>query len=240
MIDIHSHILPGIDDGAINMEEAVEMAAMAAESGVKYMVATPHCNIPGVCDNYLDKRFIRNFKDFRQTIKEMQIPVQILPGMEIFATPELPTLLKEKKVLTLNGSKYFLVEFSFDEEFWLCSEILLKCRKTGFIPVIAHPERYECIQDKPEYAAEWIKNGYALQINKGSILGRFGRKAKRTADVLLQRRQASCVASDAHSAYRRTTHMKEIQEYLAYEYGEEYAQALLLKNPLKILKSMVL
>lgn len=240
MIDIHSHILPGIDDGAINTEEAIEMAIMAVESGVKYMVATPHSNVPGICDNYLNKQFIEHFKEFRNIIREMQIPLQLLPGMEIFATPELPQLLKAKKVLPINGSKYFLTEFAFDEEFWFCSEILKECQSIGFIPIIAHPERYECIQDNPEYVAEWTKNGYAMQINKGSILGRFGRSAKRTADILLQRRMVTCVASDAHSSYRRTPHMGEIQEYLTYEYGQEYAKTLLRDNPLKILKSIKL
>ena len=94
--------------------------------------------------------------------------------MEIFATEELPSLLRRKRVWTLNETDYFLTEFSFREDPDFCEEILKRCTALGFRPVIAHPERYYFVQDDPQLAFEWCLAGYALQINKGSLLGRFG------------------------------------------------------------------
>ena len=186
MIDIHSHILPGVDDGAMNIEESLEMAAMAAESGVDYIVATPHCNIPGVYDNYWGPSMKESLVKLRRAVNECDIPIRIVAGMEIFVTPELPDLFRKKKLLTLNGTRYFLTEFDFSEDMQECDKVLKECKSLGFIPVIAHPERYYFIQEYPEYVFEWLKQGYGIQVNKGSILGRFGRAARRTADTLLE------------------------------------------------------
>lgn len=236
MIDIHSHILPGIDDGSPDIEESIEMAMIAADSGVKYLVATPHCNIPGLFDNYLDERLMEAFMELRRVVNEEKIPIQILAGMEVFATPNLPELFRKKKIFSLNGTKYFLVEFAFDEDPRFCDAVLRDCRSLGYIPVIAHPERYYSVQEYPEIVFEWRMQGYGIQINKGSVLGRFGRSAKKTVDKLLRHQLVSCVASDAHSSYQRTPHMGEVLEYLLDEYGPEYTNLLLEENPQRILK----
>ena len=235
MIDIHSHILPGVDDGAMNIEESLEMAAMAAESGVDYIVATPHCNIPGVYDNYWGPSMKESLVKLRRAVNECDIPIRIVAGMEIFVTPELPDLFRKKKLLTLNGTRYFLTEFDFSEDMQECDKVLKECKSLGFIPVIAHPERYYFIQEYPEYVFEWLKQGYGIQVNKGSILGRFGRAARRTADTLLEQGMISCVASDAHSSYQRTPFMGEIYDYLMEENGPAYTQVLLENNPKRIL-----
>ncbi len=240
MIDIHAHILPGVDDGAPDMETALEMAAMAADSGVKYLVATPHCNIPGMYRNYYDENLVKHFLRFQQEVKKAEIPLQVFAGMEIYATKELPALLRKNKVLGLNGTNYLLMEFDFDEDPFFCHSILKKCKENGYLPIIAHPERYYFVQRHPEIAFEWYEDGYFLQVNKGSIQGRFGRTASGVARFLLENRAVCCVASDAHSSWSRTTHMREIQEYLQEIYGVDYAEKLLLENPLKILKGLIL
>ena len=113
MIDIHAHILPGIDDGAADMESALEMAAMAVESGVTIMVATPHSSAYGRMQNHWGEQLVRRVKDFRSALEQANIPLKIAPGMEIFGTPEVPELLKQKRMLGLNGSDYPLIEFPF-------------------------------------------------------------------------------------------------------------------------------
>lgn len=240
MIDIHSHILPGVDDGSYDMEESIEMATMAAESGVQYLVATPHCNIPGMFDNYLNKSLLDTFARLKRVLTELKIPVRILGGMEVFATPELPELFQKKKILTLNGTQYFLTEFAFDEDPWFCENVLRDCKNMGYIPIIAHPERYYFVQEDPELVYEWAALGYGIQVNKGSILGKFGRSAKKTVDLLMDHHLVSCVASDAHSSYQRTTHMQECQKYLKEAYGPAYAHMLLVDNPQKILTGKAL
>ena len=115
MIDIHAHILPGIDDGAEDIYDTLEMARMAVDSGVKAMVATPHCNLPGLFDNYFSDAYVKVFQDSVQALAREKIPLRLYPGMEAFATDNLPDLLVDGKIMPLNQSRYVLVEFSFDE-----------------------------------------------------------------------------------------------------------------------------
>ena len=236
MIDIHTHVLPGIDDGADGMDTALEMLAMAADSGVETLVTTPHCNIPDEFDNYVSPELERLWRYVEREAERAAIPVKLCRGMEIFGTEELPDLLTQGRVWTLNGTKYFLTEFSFGEDPDFCRHILRQCRERGFWPVIAHPERYTFVQEDPNIAYEWCTAGYGLQLNKGSLLGRFGRPAKDTAQLLMEHGLVACVASDAHSTYQRSTHMEEIRGYLAEEYGQDYMRLVLEENPSRILR----
>lgn len=235
MIDIHTHVLPGIDDGSSSMEMSLELLSMAADSGVRAIVATPHCNIPDEYENYVSPGLIDLWNRLLAAKKKAGIEIHLCRGMEIYATTDLPRLLAERKVWTLNGTNYFLMEFGFREDPDFCRLILRQCADLGFRPIIAHPERYYFIQNDPELAYEWCVNGYGLQINKGSLLGRFGKGPQYTAESLLRHGVVACVASDAHNPRQRTTHMKEIQLYLMEEYGEEYARLLLRENPARIL-----
>lgn len=235
MIDIHTHVLPGIDDGSSSKEESMEMLSMAEESGVKVLVTTPHCNIPDVFNNYVSEDLERLWRHVEAEAKRIGIGLKLCRGMEIFATEELPRLLESGRVWTLNGTQYFLVEFDFGEDPDFCRYILEKSRNRGFRPVVAHPERYACVQDDPAVAFEWCIRGYALQLNKGSLLGKFGREAQITAELLADHGLAACVASDAHSPYQRTTHMGQIRRFLTEQFGEAYARLLLEENPLRIL-----
>jgi protein-tyrosine phosphatase len=235
MIDIHSHVLPGVDDGSQSMEESLALLAQAADSGVSTLVATPHCNIPDEYENYAGPALTALFEELDQAREEAGIPLRLCRGMEVFATEDLPELLRDGKIWTLNGSRYFLMEFAFQEDPDFCGEILRRCRKQGFRPVIAHPERYEFVQADPQLAFEWCISGCALQINKGSILGRFGPEPRRMAELLLEHGLAACAASDAHSPYQRSTHMGELRHYLIMEYGEAYCRLLLEENPARIL-----
>lgn len=148
VLDIHSHILPGVDDGAWDWQETLRMAKMAADSGVSILVATPHC-IPGKFDNFEGTYLRRQFSLLKEQIKENKIPIQILTGMEVFVTEELPDLLWQKKVCTLNNTKYLLLEFDFGEPLFWCRKMLQNVTDMGYIPMIAHPERYDELQQAP-------------------------------------------------------------------------------------------
>lgn len=236
MIDLHTHVLPGIDDGSQNMDMSLEMLSLAAESGVDILVATPHCNIPDEFENYVDEDLEALWDELDWERERAEIPIQLCKGMEIFATPDLPSLLQEGKVWTLNGTRYFLTEFSFNEDPDFCWEILQACEKLDYYPIIAHPERYFFVQEDPELAYEWCTAGYGLQLNKGSLLGRFGPEPQKTAELLMDHGLVACIASDAHRPYRRSTYMEEIRRYLAEEYGEPCMQLLLEENPARILQ----
>ena len=235
MIDIHTHVLPGVDDGSQSMEMSLEMLALAADSGVEALVTTPHCNIPDEYENYASEQMLSLWERLDRARKAEGIPVKLYRGMEIFATAELPELLLSRRVWTLNDTSYFLTEFAFDEDPLFCYDVLARCKKLGFHPVIAHPERYYFIQDDPQIAYDFCTDGCALQINKGSVLGRFGPDAMDTAHLLLQHGLCACLASDAHSPQQRSTFMTEILDVVSEEFGSSYAQLLLHENPARIL-----
>jgi len=234
MVDIHAHILPGIDDGAQDIYDTLEMAYMAADSGVRSIVATPHCNIPGYFDNYFGETYIEVYKKAVEAIQKEGIPLQVLPGMEVYATYNLPDLIVDKKIMPLNQSRYILIEFGFDEDPEFASDLLERVSEVGAKPVVAHVERYEFVQDDPKIIYQWRKRGYVIQVNKGSLLGGFGKRAQRTVYRLLDHKLVSVVASDAHGTDRRTTHMREAYEEVGFEYSGKLAERLFQRNPMQI------
>ena len=155
MIDLHCHILPGVDDGSADEEESCAMARLAVESGVTDIAATPHCNAPDPFYNYADSALHARFARLRQRLEREQIPLRIHEGMEVFTTPELPRLLDEGRLLTLGGTRYLLIEFAFGESEWFFDEMLAAVRARGLTPVLAHPERYTCVQDEPRLLRRW-------------------------------------------------------------------------------------
>lgn len=234
MIDIHAHILPGIDDGAKDIYDTLEMAKIAADSGVTSIVATPHCNLSGYFENYFGKSYIEVFARAEEAIRKEQIPIRLLPGMEVFATPDLPDLIVDRKIMPLNQSRYILIEFAFDESPDFADNLLRRVREVGARPVVAHVERYDFVQDYPEIIYNWRKKGYAIQVNKGSFLGHFGKHAQSTAHLLLKHNLISVVASDAHSPYQRTPYLLEAYEELCAEYPKKKIDLLFQNNPEKI------
>lgn len=237
MTDLHCHILPGLDDGAQTLQDALDMARLAAVSGVNAIVATPHCNLPhGECQNFLSDDLLQAIAAFRQALKDSDIPLRLYGGAEVFCTPETPGLLKEQKLLPLAGSRYLLTEFYFDEAPEFMEACFTAICEQGFIPVIAHPERYEAIQRAPEIIMRWFHKGQIIQLNKGSILGRLGPHAQQTARWILERGLAHVVASDAHSANVRTPHMAHLRRHLEEVYDPQYAKILLSINPGRIVR----
>ena len=115
MIDIHTHILPGVDDGAVDIYDSIDMAALAYESGTKVIVATPHCNIPGVYSNYFSKQYCETFQRTKEILKREVPGITLLAGMEVFTTEALPRLLTDGKIFPINRTRYILMEFDFGE-----------------------------------------------------------------------------------------------------------------------------
>ena len=235
MIDLHTHILPELDDGSQDMEDSLEMCALALEGGVDTIVATPHSNQMGRFENFHSEQLEQRFSLLKQAIAEEQLPIQLFLGMEIFASDDLEEKIRDGMLISLNHSRYYLIEFPFDALPWQIGEELEQIFAAGGIPLIAHPERYFCVQEQPALVYQWLQLGCLTQINKGSPLGRFGRHAAHTAEFLLANRLVTCVASDAHGPYIRTTFMGDIQEYLYDRFGESEMLRLTHENPYRIL-----
>lgn len=236
MVDIHAHIMPGIDDGARDWEDVYEMAAMAADSGVDTIVCTHHSNLPGLYDNFNSERLDRLFREVQERLAFGRFPLRVLRGMEIFATPDICDKIWKGQLLPVNRTNYFLVEFAFGESPEYMRDVLYDMLDQGMRPVIAHPERYDAIMENPFLLSGWEKKGVLSQINKSSVLGKFGREIEKTAHVLLENNLVTCIASDAHRPYARTTHMEEIRQFLIKYYSEEAAWKLLEENPRRIIE----
>ena len=239
MIDLHCHIIPYIDDGAKNITTAYAMAKYAWKSGVDTIVATPHCNLRDARSNYLDRDFVVLLATFRAFLKQRGLPIKILPGAEVFAhNDNIRALIDQEQLATINHSRYLLVEFPFHQKAPLISETLRAIARRGLVPVIAHPERYDAVQEKPDYVAHWFESGYVIQLNKGSLLGRLGRGAYECARTLLSEGYAHVIASDAHDLkYRPPGFYRLIRER---QINPNYLKLLLEHNPLRIISDQPL
>lgn len=238
MIDLHCHILAGVDDGAASDAESCMMAQIAVDSGVRTIAATPHFDPAAGEEQALARRLREGFVRLERLLRRQQIPLELKPGMEVFSTPDTPRLLREGCLLTLGGSRYLLLEFSFDGSAAFAEHILEEVRRQGAVPVVAHPERYHFIQAQPERLYRWLELGYVLQLNKGSFFGRFGRRAARTAHWCLREGCLHLIASDAHSPYQRTTRLSDIHEYISETASQTAADLLLRHNPAHILADL--
>lgn len=234
MIDLHSHILPGLDDGAQTLQDSLAMARMAVDSGITTVVATPHCA------NDRHREVYESWQFLREALQECEIPLQLLLGMEIFGTPDTARMLRDGQLYTLNGSRYPLVEFSFHSDGEEETAILEEICGAGFRPIVAHPERYSYIQQAPEILNDWHRMGCLFQLNRGSLMGRFGRRVQYTAVTLLERGFVTVVASDAHSSRVRTPWLKDIRQVLTEEISPDCARLLLQDNPKSIIHNEII
>ena len=236
-IDIHCHILPGLDDGAFQAEDSLQMADVALSGLTGGIVATPH-RLPG-CPYTADELKKTHFR-ISNILREKGKKITLFLGQEILLTESITPIVDglEKGILfTINGSVYPLIEFDFGEkaEYVYRSVSILVSR--GFTPIIAHPERYDFLAENPDAAWGLHDLGALLQVNKGSPAGAFGRNAAKMAAFLLEERLADFVASDAHSPFVRTPFMKDAHEWISETYSIDYADHLMFSNPLRVLKN---
>lgn len=234
MVDLHCHILPGVDDGARDMEQALAMARIAVAGGTEAIVTTPHCGLPGQKGNFWGQNMRSQFLALRQAIDAAGIPLELFPGMEFFGGEDLGELYEMGKLLPLSGSRYLLVEFYFDENADYMERVLEQAVFAGLTPVIAHPERYSAVQRNPQWVENWFRKGYIIQSNKGSILGDLEPRAEETVWDLLEHGLVHVVGSDAHSHRHRTPDLSRVRWQLTEAFGREYAALLLEENPRRI------
>lgn len=235
-IDIHSHILPGIDDGAASDEEMLAMAEVAAAGGSSIVVATPHVDHEG---GRFDYRIIApEVARCNALISERGIPVELIPGVEVRINAGMSGLLAETsaEVLTLGGTgRYLLADIPMLEAPLGMQELLFEAQLKGLTPIIAHPERCRPFVEDPGLLSELADRGMEIQIDSDSLEGRFGRDAHRLGWALLREGTARLVASDAHSATVRNPDLSKVAESLDKRLGDGSAQLLLYENPRRVL-----
>ena len=235
MIDIHAHILPGVDDGSPSLASSLEMARLALEGGVDAMIATPHCNLPEGDGALWADALARRTEKLSAALAEENIPLRLYAGMEIFGLPDTAEKLRDGSLCTLAASRYPLIEFPFYDYGLEATALLDRVLALGLRPIVAHPERYRYAQDEPRLLNLWADMGCLLQVNRGSLLGRFGPRAEALGHGLVARGFAAFVASDAHTSVVRTPWMRDVQQLLRRESSPRTARLLLEENAERVL-----
>ena len=240
LCDIHTHVLPGVDDGAPDLDYALQMLENAAASDVELLAVTPHCNVPNFEGNYWDEMLQKRFAQLQEAATAADIPVKLVLGAEVRVSDDLPTLLAQGRIPTLNGGRYVLTEFRSDADKTAFLPALQGILAAGYIPLVAHPERYAAVCRNPRIVEEWLDCGCHLQLTGGSLLGSYGRTVQRTAHTLLRRDFVACVASDAHGVHGRSNFLLDVYDHLHVHYSKAYANCLMCINPLRICRDETL
>lgn len=234
LIDIHCHVLFGVDDGAKTLEDAVEMLKKATESGVTKLIVTPHYMEDGYKSS--PKEIMDKISSLKQKIKEEKINIEIYPGEEVFIFLNIYEKLNGKEILSLNNTKYVLIEFPLYEEINYIDDIIFKLTSMEKIPIIAHPERYLTSVKNFDKIKKLIANGALLQINANSLVGHYGKKQQEIAIKLLKNNMAHFVASDAHSAEGFVLLEKSLRK-LKEIVGEKKYNEITIENEEKLLNN---
>ncbi len=232
MIDIHSHILPGIDDGARTLEESLEMAEIAAADGIEQIVATPHV-FKGLSDDPEPAEVIDQVNALQAAVAAK---LRILPGSEAHVTHDLAEQAKLQRVTTINRRNYLLVEFPQVTVPVGADEIFYKLQLQAIHPILVHPERNIQIQKQPSLVAEYVTRGVLIQVTAMSIAGEFGTSAKKCAETLLQHHCVHFLATDAHRPSKRPPILSRGRDAAARIVGEGAAWRLVYDNPLAVVE----
>ena len=233
MWDFHSHILPFLDDGAEDIEEAIAMAKIAVQEGIDTIVATPHYI---AVEQELSKEIvIKSIEKITNILREGKIPLKILPGMEVFGEWKILEKIDQGKVLSLNHTRYILIELPMHHIPEDTEDLFYELRLRGFTPILAHPERYVEIQEDPNLLIDWIQGGVLTQVNATSLTGVLGQAAQETARILVNHHMVHILGTDAHTSRRRSPRMKEAIKHINQLVDSAEAHLILEEYPRKIL-----
>jgi protein-tyrosine phosphatase len=234
LIDLHAHIVPGVDDGAKSYAESLKMLQIAEFDGIGTIVATPH--VLSIHNRIKDiEKIFTATREFLEQLKRSPLNLQVLQGAEVFFTTDIIDNLKQYgQFLALNGGSYFLLEFPFEFIFPGTWDFIFNILTEGWIPIIVHPERNKVIQRNPGILFDWVKTGALIQLNAGSLKGTFGEEARATSFHLLHHNLVHVIASDAHSPDLRAPQLSFVRDALVNQ-GIEIAHLLLYSIPQSIL-----
>ncbi len=233
MIDLHSHLLPGIDDGSKSLRMSVEMARMAAADGIQVMACTPHI-LPGVYDN-AGPTIEAATAILRKALKLAGIRLALITGADAHVAPDLANGLREGRVLALNGSRYVLLEPPHHVPPPRLADYVFSLHSAGYVAVLTHPERLSWIESHYRLVKQLARNGVLMQITAGSLTGRFGPRARYWAERMLAEGHCHVLATDAHDLERRPPCLSEGRDAAARAVGEQEAIHLVSTRPRAII-----
>lgn len=219
MIDIHCHILPGIDDGAKTIQDSLAMAREAVREGIHTIIATPHLN-----SQYNNRKqlVVNKVEELNQAIQEAEINLNILPGQEPRIYGEIIEDMSKDEIQTLNNSQYVFIEFPSNHVPRYTEQLLFDLQVKGLTPIIVHPERNSELIERPEVLYHLVEKGALTQVTASSLCGYFGKKIKTFSNQLVEANLTHFIASDAHNVNNRTFKMDEAFSLIDSTFGNDY------------------
>ena len=234
-IDIHTHILPGVDDGAESMAQSIRMAKQAAMEGFSDIILTPHQKADRRCVTY--EGTLRRMTLLQEKVDELRIPVRFHPGAELFYRHGMEALLEEGRLHTLADSHYALVEFFPGEEYSYIRDALVRISSYGYLPILAHVERYLSVTSEAGRAQQLKENtGCFFQVNASSLTGDAGFAIKSAGRKIVRQGLADFVATDSHNDTGRSPRISHCAGWLEKKLGKQEAERLLIQNPRAVLE----
>lgn len=235
MIDFHSHIIPNIDDGSTSMKDTINMINEARQAGFTEIISTSH---------YIQKYYDLDCFEREEILdiikkkvsEKKEINIKLYLGSEIYFTPEIIELVKNKKASTINNTRYLLFELPMNTKPLFVKEMVYKLMQNGYIPIIAHPERYSYVQENIRYIEELAGMGVLFQSNYGSIIGMYGNSAKKTLKKLLKNNLISFLGSDVHRTGQIYPKIPKALKKLRKILSIEELEKLTTLNAQKVLK----
>jgi protein-tyrosine phosphatase len=235
MIDLHNHILPAIDDGAANLDESLEIARQFVSEGLDRIAATPHFEPEGGMG--VPAREVRErVSALQAALDGAGIALTVLPGHELYLTPDAPTLLRSGVVCPLAGSTFVLVEVSPAQPPMYLDDTLYQVALAGYRPILAHPERYAFIQSDLDRVDSLVSRDIFLQLTAPALLGEYGPAVRKTAEQILRRGAYALAASDRHHPGPLRS-LAALHERITQRFGLDLADLLLRDNPARVLES---
>lgn len=217
MIDIHCHILPGIDDGPETEEASLAMANQAVEQGIRTIIATPHHKnnrYENVRESIVKHTLILN-----NLFKEHQIPLTLLPGQETRINGEMIADLENGELLPLNSTNYLFVELPSGSVPQYASQMMYDLQLAGYVPIIVHPERNREFIEQPDLLYDFVRKGVLTQVTAASVVGKFGKKIEKFSHDLIEANLTHFIASDAHNTTTRRFYLREAFDQVQADYG---------------------
>jgi len=233
--DIHTHLLPGADDGAKDLQDALALIKMAWENGTRTVILTPHFR--GIYKKNTPEMLQQMFEAFLQAVRAEYPGMKLHLGSEIHYQSEAPEWLREGKILPMCGSEYALLEFSNKTLRSRVVSAVLNTLHLGYTPIIAHAERYEVFRKDESLLDEVLDLGALIQLNADSVMGKHGFGVKRFCHRLLKTEQAHFIASDAHDAAHRPPLLRECYLKVNKKYGGEYAARVFYENAQAVIEN---